>query len=218
MKSKKDDMPTTTQLTEKYIKEHPSIKDCLKNGVINYSKLSRKIAKELGIEKKTSMEAILIACRRFSEKLKKEKVQEKQIISLLKNSELAIKNKILVAIVDKQIYIDHLQQIQKKIRAKADTFYAIEGTSVITIIVSEKYLDDINKLFEHDIMKITKNCALINLKSPQKLENTPGVNAYLCSLFAENGINIYETLSCWTDTMFVVAEDDVGAIMQFLKF
>ena len=47
-------MPTTTELTEKYLSEHPSIKDCLKEGIINYSKLSRKIANELEIEKKTN--------------------------------------------------------------------------------------------------------------------------------------------------------------------
>ena len=43
-------MPTTTELTEKYLAEHPSIKDCLREGVINYSKLSRKIAKDLNLD------------------------------------------------------------------------------------------------------------------------------------------------------------------------
>jgi len=45
MKSITYNMPTTTEITEKYLTEHPSIKDCLKQGIINYSKLSRKIAK-----------------------------------------------------------------------------------------------------------------------------------------------------------------------------
>ena len=69
-------MPTKTELTEQYLAEHPSIKDCLKNGIINYSKLSRKIAKELNIEKETSIEAILIACRRYEMKIKEEKQLE----------------------------------------------------------------------------------------------------------------------------------------------
>ena len=64
----------TTEITEKYLREHPSIKDCLKNNIVNYSKLSRKIAKDLEIEKETSIEAILIACRRYARKLKKETV------------------------------------------------------------------------------------------------------------------------------------------------
>ena len=96
-------MPTTTELTEKYLSEHPSIKDCLKHGIINYSKLSRKIAKELNIEKETSIEAILIACRRYEAKLKDEKILENKIIDILKRSELEIKNRIVVAIIDKKI-------------------------------------------------------------------------------------------------------------------
>ena len=94
-------MQTTTELTKQYLKEHPSIKDCLKHGIINYSKLSRKIAKELDIQKKTSLEAILIACRRYETKLKNEKILEDKILGILKRSELEIKNKIAVVIIDK---------------------------------------------------------------------------------------------------------------------
>ena len=211
-------MPTTTELTERYILEHPSIKDCLKKGVINYSKLSRKIAQELSLGKKTSMEAILIACRRYAMKLKKEAVSEKEILSILKTSALEIKNKMVVVIVDKAIYMDHLLQIEKKVRKMADTFYALEGTTVFTIIVSERYLDELEQLFKRNIRSVTKNLAMITLKSPEDLEQTMGVVSYLYSLFGEHGVNIVETMSCWTDTIFVVAEEDVPRVMKFLKF
>ena len=140
-------MPTTTELTEKYIAVHPSIKDSLSKGIINYSKLSRLIAKELGIEKNSSMEAILIACRRYAAKIKKDKVQEDKILSVLKKSELEIKNKIVTIIIDKKLYIENLLDIEKEIRKKADMFYAIEGTNVFTIIVNEKYLTELKELY-----------------------------------------------------------------------
>ena len=130
-------MPTTTELTEKYLSEHPSILDCLKNGIINYSKLSRKIAKELDIEKKTSIEAILIACRRYEAKIKNEKIFENKILNILKESELEIKNKIIVCIVDKRKYIGKISELEKKIQKNSDTFYSIEGSKVFTIITSE---------------------------------------------------------------------------------
>jgi hypothetical protein len=208
----------TTEITEKYLREHPSIKDCLKNNVINYSKLSRKIAKDLNIEKETSIEAILIACRRYAQKLKKETVRENKIIQILKNSELQIKNKIIVAIVEKTLYKKHLVEIEKKIRNNADTFYAIEGTTVFTIIVSEKYENDLQTLFKKNIKKVTKDLAMITIKSPEELETTTGVLAYLVSLFGDNGVNIQETLSCWTDTIFLVEENDVATVMKFLRF
>ncbi len=211
-------MPTTTELTEKFVSEHPSIKDCLKKGIINYSKLARMIAKELGIGKKTSIEAILIACRRYAEKLKKEKVLEDKIINVLKNSSLEIKNKIIVVTIDKKIYMDNLINIEKKIRKTADIFYAIEGVNVFTIITSEKYLEELRNLFKRNIVKTSKNLAMIILKSPKEIETVPGITAYLYSLFGDHGINIIETMSCWTDTIFVIEEKDIAAVMKLLKF
>ena len=211
-------MPTTTELTEKYLIEHPSIKDCLKHGIVNYSKLSRKIAKELNIEKKTSLEAILIACRRYEMKLKDANIREKKILDILKRSELEIKNKIVVVIIDKKIYIEKLLEMEKKTRKTADSFYVIEGTKVFTIILSEKYLNDFKKFFGRNILKTSKNLTMITIKSPTDMENTPGVIAYITSLFSEHGINIVETMSCWTDTIFIVTEQDMPTVMQFFNF
>jgi hypothetical protein len=211
-------MATTAELTEKYLTEHPSVKDCLKKGVINYSKLSREISKELSLDKKTSIEAILVACRRYAAKLRDDRVHENKVLGVLKKSELEIRNKIIVAVIDKIVYMEHLLQIEKKIRKIADTFYAVEGTKVFTLIFSEKHLDDVSELFGRNVIKMTKNLVMIIIKSPQDLESVHGVMSYLYSLFGEHGINIIETMSCWTDTIFVVSDRDVPKIMEFMKF
>jgi len=211
-------MPTTTELTEKYISEHPSIKDCLKGGVINYSKLSRKIAKELDIEKKSSMEAILIACRRYEAKITNEKILEDKILDVLRKSELEIKNKIIVCIIEKTRYHNKILEIEKKVQKKADTFYAIEGSKVFTIVTSEKYLEYLESIFEKGILKKTTSLAMITIKSPRELETTPGVNAFVYSKFREHGINIIEQMSCWTDTIIVISEEHIATVMKFLKF
>jgi hypothetical protein len=211
-------MPTTTELTNNYLEEHPSIKDCLKHGIINYSKLSRKISKEIKIEKKTSIEAILIACRRYELKKKKEQILENKIIEILRKSELEIKNKIIVTIINKKINLEKLLDIEKKVRRNGDILYTIEGTKVYTIITSEKYLEDLNNFYEKDIIKLTKNLAIITIKSPKELENTPGVNAYIFSMFGDHQINIVEQMSCWTDTLIVISEEDISVSMNFLNF
>ena len=210
-------MPTTTELTEKYLSEHPSIIDCLKNGIINYSKLSRKIAKGISVEKKTSIDAILIACRRYELKIKDKKPLENKILQILKKSELEIKNKIIVCVIDKRKYLDKIIDTEKNIQKKADTFYAIEGSKVFTIITSQKYLEDLKVLFQNSIIRISQDLAMIIIKSPVDLENTPGVNAFVYSKFRENAINIVEQMSCWTDTIIVISEDDIATVMKFLK-
>jgi len=211
-------MPTTAELTKKYLSKHLSIKDCLREGIINYSKLSRKIAKELNIEKKTSMEAILIATRRYENEIKKEKIRQEEIIDILKNTELEIKNKIFVAIIQKYILPESLIAIEKKIKNQGDAVYVIEGIKTYTLITSEKYLEDVQNKFKNRIIKISKDQAMIIMKNPSGVEETTGFISYIYSIFGENGVNILETMSCWTDTIIVISEDDIATVIKFLKF
>jgi len=67
-------------------------------------------------------------------------------------------------------------------------------------------------------MKVTENLAEVTLKSSEDVENTPGVIAYLSTLLAENGINIIETMSTWTDTLFVIEDKDIAKVMELLRF
>jgi aspartokinase len=42
--------------------------------------------------------------------------------------------------------------------------------------------------------------------------------AFIFSLFAEFNINIIETMSSWTDTIFVIEEKDIGKVMEIMRF
>lgn len=207
-----------TKLTEKYIAEHPSIKDALKKGMINYSKLTRQIAKELEIDLKKNFDAILIACRRYYRKVKDEAVLEGKIRQILKESKVQVKNKIIAVVLEKNIYMDDLLNLEKDAKKKQEDFRIIEGANAITIITTEEFLDRIQKSFKNKILRENKQLAEITIKSPQEIESTSGVISYLYSLFGEHGINITETMSCWTDTIFVIKEEDVGKAMGILRF
>jgi len=207
-----------TKLTEQYISNHPSIKDGMKKGIINYSKLSRQIAEDSDIDLKKNFDAILIACRRYYRKVSKETVLENKIIKILKGSKLEVKNKIVVVLVEKDIYYGHLIELQKEIKKKKELFHIIEGSNTITVITSNEFLNIVKRFFRNKIIKINENLAEITLKSSEDLEKTPGVIAYLSSLLAENGINIIETMSTWTDTLFVIDEKDIAKVMELLSF
>ena len=207
-----------TKLTESYILEHPSVKDCLKNNLINYSSLSRQIASDLNINLKKNFDAILIACRRFKRKMKKEEIFENKILKILKKSSIEIKNKIIAVVLERDIFFDNLINLEKEIRKRKEIFRVIEGISAITIITTENFLDLIKKYFKNKVILENRNLAEITIKSPEEIETTQGTYAYLCSLFGENNINIVETLSCYTDTIFLVKEEDVGKVMGLLRF
>jgi len=211
-------MANITKLTEQYIAEHPSVKDCLKKGLINYSSLTRKLCKDLDLDLKKNFDAILIACRRYQRKVSKEAVLENKIIKILKDSKLEVKTKIVVFLVEKDIYYGHMVELQREIKNKSELLHIIEGSKTITVITSYEFLSVVKKLFKNKIIKISENLAEVTLKSSEDLEETVGVIAYLSNLLAENGINIIETMSTWTDTLFVISEKDIPKVMELLSF
>ena len=211
-------MINITKLTENYILEHPSIKDCLANGLINYSALSRKIAFESKLDLKKNFDAILIACRRLKRKLKQDEIFENKVLKILRSSKIEIKNKIAGVVLEKDIFFGHLVELEKEIKKQKETVKVIEGVSGITVIISEEFLNLITQYFKNKIILVNKNLAEITIKSPREIEVTPGTYAYMCSLLGEHNINIVETLSCWTDSIFLIKEEDVGKVMGLLRF
>jgi hypothetical protein len=207
-----------TKLTEDYISEHPFVKDCLKKGLINYSSLTRQICLDLKLNVKKNFDAVLIACRRFYRKIKTEATMEKGILAILKNSKVEVKNKISAIVLEKDIVFSNLLDIEKEAKKFLETFHIIEGTTTITVITSSDFGKKVKQIFRNKVIKENTNLVEVILKSPKQIETTSGVISYIYSLLGENNINVFETLSCWTDTIFLVEEKDLSKVMEFLRF
>lgn len=210
-------MATTAELTEKYIMEHVSIKDCLKKGLINYSALARLISNELGIEKKTSTEAILVAARRFRMKMIDGHHHENDILNLLKKSNVEIKNNIVIFTLEKYVYPDSLIDIEKVIKKDKALFFSIEGTKTITIIVQEQSAGLVEKHFRAHVLDKRENLSLFTITS-HGIRTTPGVVSHISGMFFENDINIEEFMSCYDDTLIVIDSKDTNKVIKFLNF
>lgn len=209
-------MPTVTEITEKYIQEHRSIKECLKKGLINYSALSRLITKDLEIGRGVSSEAILVASRRYKDKIRQASYDDK-ILSLFKNSNIEIKNNIAVFTIDKNIYPDSLIEIEKELKNNNELFVAIEGVKSITIIVQKKNKEIIGRKFKNNLLHKKDDLTLITMTSDGIWE-VPGAVNYISGLFFENEVNIEEFMSCHDDTLIVIDSKDIEKAMRFLKF
>ncbi len=210
--------PTTAELTVRYIKDHPDIKRCLSKGIINYSSLARLIAQETGREKMTSKEAILIAARRFAETIRKDKFEEKKIHQLLFQSEIEVRNKIAVVILEKGLSFDAIEKLQKNITQNHGVFYLIEGSRSYTLITQTAFVKEVKDAMKTKVIQSSVDLSFVIIKSPESIEKIPGVLSYLAGLFAENGVNIVELLSCWRDTLVVVEGKDVNRVLAFLHF
>jgi hypothetical protein len=204
------EQPQKESIAEKtrvYIDSHPSIKDCISKDLINYSSLARQIMKDLEIKNE---EAVMIACRRYAQRLSK-KDHEKDILKIIGNSRIEVKTKICSVTAKNDWTVLHkLELVFVKLINEKAIMQVIQGTQAITIIADEKLKNDIiNTVGKENILRVRPDLVEISVKSPEKISDTSGVFSFLADNLAENNVNVAETVSCYTDTIFIVDEKDM---------
>lgn len=203
-----------TKLTKDYVYEHAFVKKSIDFGIANYSKIARMIMDDKNL-KKSDFDAIVVALRRLKNK---KEIKNTNISTVLSKSSIEIKNKSAVYILEKNAFYKSIIELQEEIKILNGSMHIVEGTRAITLITSEDHSKIINSYFRNKMINEQKNLVEITLKSPETLEKTPGIMSYLYGLFAEEDINIVETLSCWTDTILIIHEKDIDKAMKILKF
>ncbi len=206
---------SAAELTRKYIDRHPSIKDCISKDLVNYSSLSRLIMKETGIKNE---EAVLAASRRYGMKLAKTDF-EGDIIKVFEASRLELKTRICIVVAKNEwVVLRNLEEIVQKILSEKSTMQVLQSTNAITVISEDKYLPQITRAIgrEH-IISVREGLSEITLKSPPSIEETPGAFVYVMAMLSEEGINLLEAVSCYTDTIFIVSKEDTMRAFDILS-
>ncbi|AIZ56222.1 hypothetical protein Mpt1_c03240 [Candidatus Methanoplasma termitum] len=194
--------------TRAYIDAHPSIKDCIAKGLINYSSLARMIMKDMNVDNE---EAVMIACRRYAGRLNTTSDHELSILKILKDSRLEMRTKTCIVTAKNDWTVLHkMDSLFKDLWNENSIMQVVQSASAVTIIADSMLKDRIvDTVGRFNIIKIRENLVEIAVKSPEKIVDTSGVIAYLITNLSDAGINIEETVSCHTDTIFIVGEKDM---------
>ncbi|MEK6981945.1 MAG: ACT domain-containing protein [Candidatus Micrarchaeota archaeon] len=213
-----------SELVRLYIKRRPFLKELIREGIVNYSSLARKISIELGMNKKENqfdrgsvktsqneksnlqfVNAIKMALVRLTQKnAEKEEDLEGKILNVLKRSSLTIRSKVAVVISTKEI-------------EKLKYYSYAESKGTITYIIDEKEFEKIDRNSKRNIVTSEINLNLVSVHSPVELEETPGVIAHILQSLASEGINVVEFVSCYTDTNFVIKQADTKIAYEILN-
>ncbi|MDR3282072.1 MAG: ACT domain-containing protein [Candidatus Methanoplasma sp.] len=206
--SKNVSKESLAERTRVYIDAHPSIKDCVSKGLINYSSLARLIMKEMDVDNE---EAVMIACRRYAGKLSVATDHEASILRILKNSRLEMRTKTCIVTAKNDWTVLHkMDSLFKDLWNENSIMQCVQSASAVTIIADRTLRDRImDTVGRFNIIKIRENLVEIAVKSPERIVETSGVIAYLITNLSDAGINIEETVSCHTDTIFIVGEADM---------
>jgi aspartokinase len=171
-----------------YLKNKPYILEALEKDIVNLSKLTRQIQLDFGIK---NFHAVKAALRRFSEENKKYKhKREERVLRLLKKSKVTVYDGNSIIITNEPT------NIKEKIKLTLE--------DSIVYLLDKTELPRVTK----NILKKNENCSTFLIKSPEEIENTPGVVAFLTSLLSEQNVNVIEFISCWTETIIVVDRKD----------
>jgi aspartokinase len=178
---------TIAQNVRSHLRNKPYLLEALEKGIVNLSELSRQIQMELKIDNTSAVKAAL---RRFSEELQKHKQKrEEKVLQILKRSGIAVYDRKSVMITSTEMNTES----GMKVDLLGRFVYLLDRGDVP---------ERINTLVKHD------NCTMIVMHSPEELEATPGVVAFLTAVLAEQNVNIIEFISCWTETIIVVEKKD----------
>ncbi len=190
-----------SELVWLYIKRRPFLKEILRERIVNYSALARKLSIEaFGSTKQSN--AVKMALVRISHKIEgQEDNLEGKILQVLKASSISLRGKVAVIISTREI--EGLKYLSYS-----------ESRGTITYVIDEKELERVRK--SKTILRIEEHLNLIVIHSPPSLEEVPGVIAHILNSLAGEGINIAEFISCYTDTLLVVKQSDTTRAYEIL--
>ncbi len=210
---------TAADATRAYVDDHPSIREVLREDLLNYTSLARKLRGELDLKNE---EAVTIACRRYQRELATERPELVAIRALLADSRLQVRSGVaLVRVRDEFEVAPRLLDLARRTlpsHGPSQVFQVYQGTRATTILCPESFLSTLLPEIPVRLrMGVEKGLAIIAFRSRPSVAETPGVLAFMAEALYQSGINCLETVSVHTDSMFLFRDRDVIRAYQVLS-
>lgn len=193
-------MESISQLVWLYVKRRPFLKEVIRQGVVNYSALARKVSRDAfgDLKRRNAVKMALI--RMGGRMAKAEDDMEGRILAVLKRSSMLVRNKVAVVITARELEgVKHLSHVK--------------SGRHMTYIMDQREAEKLPK----GRLKLEENLNLMVIESPEEVEEVPGVMSYLLGALSSEGINVVEFISCYTDTLLVVRQADTERAYRVLS-
>ena len=206
--------PSVARTVRAYIDRRPVVRDALGMGIVNLSALSRRIQQDTGLKQE---EAILVACRRYTAR-PDEVGYEEAIRRVLDRSKLEVRTRVAVwTLRPSWKLFGRLEKTLGRLTGSSQV-HLLHGSEAVTLIADEGLTREVEAVLEpDDVLKQQTGLVEVNLRTPEVVEEVPGILAFLATSLAAQGINFVEVVSCHKDNMFVLAEDDLFSAFEVLN-
>jgi hypothetical protein len=191
------------------IDEDLSLQDALQRDYANYSAIARMLIPKIKETENqdVNIESVITSVKRAKTNYT---ILQGKITKVVAESILNIRTDMA------KVSVEKTKQTQEKIRKTLGTFsgdflQVIEGNTIITIISDLNSFDKISSVFsKKEVIDQKQNLATIIIRSPDEITSTPGCVQAFYNAISRRHINIEETMSCYTETIIVLAMENVS--------
>ncbi len=212
----------TSKVAEKvreYVFTHPFVRECLKEGIVNYSALARQILRELRrLNTHASEGSVKMALIRIRDELLRtsEEIATK-VREVIASSVISLQTDLAVIEVRRYVAIPNLGKIAE-IVGRSRFFHVIYGEVSFSLIVPHEVVDELLEVVgKENVIRIVCDQTAIIIVSPDDVVETPGVLAYISSALASHGINVTHATSCFRETVIVCDREEATKAYAILE-
>jgi hypothetical protein len=198
-----------SKTVQNLIDEDLSLQDALQRDYGNYSAIARMLMPKVkeAVNSDVNLESVITSVKRAKANYT---ILQGKITKVVAGSGLNIRTDMAKVSVDKTK--KNLEQIRKTLATFSGEFLqVIEGNSVVTLISDLNSFNKISAIFDKDdVIDQKQNLATVIIRSPDEITSTPGCVQAFYNAVSRRHINIEETMSCYTETIIVLAMEDVS--------
>ena len=144
--------------------------------------------------------------------------REDAVKRMLKKSRIETRTKIAtITVVQGVDVLQRLGDVVEELLDENKICRLIQVSQGTVIIVDEGSVPRVTrKLREGQVINVGRDLVEITATSPESVEETPGLLAFLSGALASRGINIVQAMSCYTDTIFILEKEDMTGAIEVL--
>jgi aspartokinase len=200
---------TISHVVQNILNKQVFLQEAINHGIVSFNKLAGNIKPviEKELNKKVKHNAIVMALRRYTEKLetKKDKIAFNYFRETLLRTDICY-----FVIEESETTVRTIQRLYDVINFKhGGIFNLTQGNYEISIITNQRYKDRfLDILNEENILKVVDNLVVISLTYSKDFSSTPGLLYNVSRFIAWENINIYNVINTPKELAFIISKKD----------
>jgi len=192
-----------------------SLQDALQRDYVNYRAIARMLMPKIKetVNSDVNLESVITSVKRAKANYT---ILQGKITKVVAGSDLNIRTDMAKVSVEKTK--KNMEKIRKTLATfSGDFLQVIEGNTVVTLISDLNSFNKISGIFaKKDVIDQKQNLSTVIIRSPDQITFTPGCVQAFYNAVSRRQINIEETMSCYTETIIVLAMEDVSKVFSSL--